>query len=126
MIGLEDAKKVSKFSLEGIVVSAMVTKVYDGDTVHAVFASEEGGQYHRWSCRLVGVNTPELRSSDPQEKLLATQARDALSERILGKEVRLHVGKFEKYGRLLVTIYLGEENLNEWLVREGHAVEYLV
>tara|TARA_B110000483_G_scaffold234757_1_gene305289 strand:+ start:172 stop:552 length:381 start_codon:yes stop_codon:yes gene_type:complete len=126
MIGIEDARKVSKFSLEGIVVQAMVTKVYDGDTVHAVFASDEGGEYHRWSCRLLGVNTPELRSSDLQEKRMAQLARDALAERILGKEVRLHVGKFEKYGRLLITIYLGEENLNEWLVREGHAVEYLV
>lgn len=126
MISLEDAKKAPKFSLAGLRVPAIITKVYDGDTIHAVFASTEWGSYHRWSCRLFGINTPELRSEDPQETLLAINARDALAERILHKEVTLYVGKFEKYGRLLVTVYFEGENMNEWLVREGHAVEYLL
>ena len=124
MISVEHAKRVPKFSLKGFEVDAIVTKVYDGDTVHAVFAIEEQG-YFRWSCRLAGINTPELRSTDLEERDLAQKAKVALAEKVLYQQVRIRLGKFEKYGRLLATIYLKDTNVNEWLISEGYAKPYM-
>lgn len=124
MISVEQAKGVPKFSLKGFEVDAIVTKVYDGDTVHAVFAIEEQA-YFRWSCRLAGINTPELRSPDLEERDLAEKAKVALAEKVLYQQVRIRLGKFEKYGRLLATIYLKDKNINEWLISEGYAKPYM-
>ena len=30
----------------------------------------------------------------------------------------------EKYGRLLADIYLGDENINKWLINQNFAVKY--
>lgn len=105
-------------------MDAIITKVYDGDTVHAVFAIEEGG-YFRWSCRLAKINTPELRSLDSEERELALRAKIALAEKVLHQQVRIRLGKFDKYGRLLATIYLNDENINEWLISKGYAKPYM-
>lgn len=124
MISVEQAKCVPKFSLKGFEVDAIITKVYDGDTVHAVFALEEQG-YYRWSCRLAKINTPELRSIDSEERGLARKAKLALADKVLHQQVRLRLGKFDKYGRLLATIYLNDENINEWLISKGYAMPYM-
>ena len=124
MISVEQAKRVPKFSLRGFEVDAIITKVYDGDTVHAVFAIEEEA-YFRWSCRLAKINTPELRSLDSEERELALRAKIALAEKVLHQQVRIRLGKFDKYGRLLATIYLNDENINELLISKGYAKPYM-
>lgn len=123
MISLEEAKRTPKFSLQGLELPAIITKVYDGDTIHAVF-TVDGNKYARWSCRLADIDTPELRSTHLEQWRLARVAKQALTDKILDQLVRIRIGKFDKYGRLLVTIYIGEENVNEWLVTEGYARPY--
>ena len=102
---------------------AIITKVYDGATIHAVF-TVDGNTYARWSCRLADMDAPELRSTHLEQWRLARVAKQALTDKILDQLVRIRIGKFDKYGRLLVTIYVGEENVNEWLVAEGYARPY--
>merc|ERR1719336_3868618 len=51
-------------------------------------------------------------------------ARDALSEKCLGKTVELQLEEFDKYGRLLCEVLVDGENLNDWMLAEGYGVPY--
>ena len=103
-----------------------VIKVYDGDTI--TIASKVPGLYnspiYKFSVRLDGIDTPEMRTKDEDEKEIAILARDALSEKIMDKEIRLENVKTEKYGRLLCDIYLGQSHLNKWLIDQKYALPY--
>lgn len=103
-----------------------VIKVYDGDTI--TIASKVPGLYnspiYKFSIRLNGIDTPEMRTKDEDEKEIAILARDALSEKIMGKEIRLENIKTEKYGRVLCDIYLDQSHLNKWLIDEKYALPY--
>jgi endonuclease YncB( thermonuclease family) len=122
-VDLADATaKTPLFTLQGLETRAKCTKCYDADTVHLVFPY--GDKLHRWTCRLLGIDSAEIRTTDLKEKEHATRARDYVRARILDKVVTVTCGKFDKYGRLLVTIYYEGVNLNEHLVAEGFAYEY--
>lgn len=122
MISLEEALETKKFTLEDKEFTALVTKVYDGDTVHVVF--EHKGEYNKWVCRLYGIDTAEIRTKDLEEKEFAIETRDALRDRILHQEVQIKCYEFDKYGRLLATIIKDDVNINEWLIEEGYAKPY--
>jgi len=84
---------------------AKCVRVYDGDTVWLAY--EHGDLIIRSSARLVGVDTPEVRTRNAVEKAAGLAARDELRELILGKLVRVRVpeGATDKYGRLLVRLW---------------------
>ena len=103
---------------------AKLDRVVDGDTVD--FNLDLGFDiWHKARVRLNGVNTPESRTRDLEEKKrgLAAKARVAelLSE---GTEfvLRTQYDRVGKYGRVIGVIVLSDgEILNEMLVSEGHA-----
>ena len=103
-----------------------VIKVYDGDTI--TIASRVPGlnksPIYKFSVRLNGIDTPEMKGKNEEEKEIAVKARDALSERIMGKEIRLENVQTEKYGRLLCEVYLGNDHLNKWMIDERYALKY--
>lgn len=102
-----------------------VIKVYDGDTITiAAKLPNTDGPIYRFSVRLNGIDTPEIRGSSLAERELAKNARDALHELIYGKIIELRNVANEKYGRILAEVYLGEINVNQWLVSENLAVDY--
>ena len=102
-----------------------VIKVYDGDTITvAAYLPESNKQVYKFSVRLRGIDSPELRGSSATEKKHAIVARDALSERILDKYVNIKNVSTEKYGRLLADVYFEETNMNDWMVSNNYAVEY--
>lgn len=102
-----------------------VIKVYDGDTITiAARLPNTDGPIYRFSVRLNGIDTPEIRGKSEAEKELAYFVRDALTEKIMGKIVELRNVANEKYGRILADVYLGEEHINGWLVDENFAVYY--
>lgn len=117
-----DCSKIKKFSLQNMVCKAKVVSVYDGDTVTLVF--KFGEEYYKWKCRLDGIDTPEIKSKNADEKMLAIQARDFLREKILGKVVDITCGDFDKYGRLLVKIALENECINDLMIGGGYAKAY--
>ena len=121
-VSIEDAIKAPKFSLEWFKSHGIVTSVYDGDSIHVVFTFQE--TTYKWVCRLYGVDTPEIRTKNKQERILGIQVRDALRNKILHKQVDVVCGKFDKYGRLLITIVMDDENINEWLIANDYAYEY--
>jgi micrococcal nuclease len=94
--------------------TVLVVKVVDGDTIEI-----EGGQRVRY----IGVNTPE--SVDPRRgvQCFGKEASDKNKELVLGKRVRLvkDVSETDKYGRLLRFVYVDDQFVNDYLVRQGYA-----
>ena len=107
------------------IETAKCVKVYDGDTFHigTIMPSPYGAT--RFCCRLLGVDTPELRSADNAEKALAREARDIVKSEILHKVISIRVSGHDKYGRLLVRIKTENGyDLSEKLIDEKVAVSY--
>jgi endonuclease YncB( thermonuclease family) len=59
---------------------------------------------YRLSVRLNGIDTPEIKGKNDDEKEAATAARKALANLIYGKQIRLENIKSEKYGRILADV----------------------
>jgi micrococcal nuclease len=124
----DDINDAPFLSLNGLECDAKITSCYDGDTVHAIIPLH--GTMYKWKCRLSNIDTPEIKSRDENEKRNAILARNKLSEMILNKVVRVKCGVFEKYGRLLIEIYIPLDNdsdeicVNEWMISNGYAHRY--
>ncbi len=102
---------------------ATVTKVYDGDTITVDFDLGFGIVLKKQTIRLFGINTPEVRGSEKADGIIS---RDALRQRILGKQVIIKTSKDKKgkYGRWLGEVFVADENINQWLISEGYAKKY--
>lgn len=102
-----------------------VIKVYDGDTITiASVLPNTTTPIYRFSVRLNGIDTPEIKGKTSEERELAKHARDALIEKIYGKFVELKNVETEKYGRILADVYLENEHINQWLIDSNFAVAY--
>ena len=110
-----------------------VARVIDGDTIDVVI--DLGFDlYKKERVRIAGVDTPEKRTRDLEEKKLGIDAtnwlKDQLDSAISGEDdlvIRTELdGGFGKYGRLLGWLYIGDETLsiNEKMIAEGYAWEY--
>ena len=124
MINWDDINDAPEFSLEGQELKAKVVSVYDGDTVKCVFPLHD--KLYKWNCRLSGVDTPELRTRNKNEKKFGFEVRDYLREKILNKLVKIECGEFDKYGRLLIKIKCEDEDcsVNDWLINNEYAFSY--
>ena len=100
---------------------ANIISVYDGDTATADIDLGFEVWLRGQRLRLLNVDTPEVRGKSKKEGIVS---RDALRDRILGKEVIIKSDRRGKYGRWLVEIFLDDENINSWLLNEGYAVPY--
>jgi micrococcal nuclease len=102
-----------------------VIKCYDADTI--TIASKlpyKESPLYRLSVRLTGIDAPEIKGKSEEEKEIAKQARDFVSNLILNKYVRLENVESEKYGRILADVYIGDVHLNDLLIKERYAVKY--
>jgi micrococcal nuclease len=93
---------IPQFNFEGEIKQAKVVDVYDGDTIKIVFTFSN--KLYKFNCRIIGVDTPELRTKNKDEKKYGIHVRDKLREKILNKVVMVECGDFDKYGRLLIDI----------------------
>lgn len=91
-------------SLDGLVKRAKVVDVYDGDTLTAVFYYRR--RLTKFKVRLLGYDSPEMRSADDDERALAQRAKAELARLTLNRIVTLHCGKFEPHGRMLGYVYV--------------------
>lgn len=79
---------------------------------------------HKQRVRLAGIDTPESRTRNLQEKALGLKAKDRLKELCVGAFKIQSLGK-GKYGRILGIPYdENNEDICAMLIKEGHAVEY--
>ena len=102
---------------------AHVTAVYDGDTITCDIDLGCSMWLRGEKIRLLGINAPEVRGSEREQGI---QARDALRQQILGKEVMLmtHKDKRGKYGRYLGVVIRDGVVMNDWMVENGFAEIY--
>lgn len=107
------------------IKSGRVIKCYDADTI--TIASKlpyDASPLYRLSVRLNGIDAPEIKGKSAEEKEVAKEARDFVSNLVLNKVIRLENVESEKYGRILADVYLGDVHLNELLLKERYAVKY--
>ena len=110
-----------------------INRVVDGDTID-VTIDLGFDLYKKERVRVAGVDTPEKRTRDDEEKALGYDAthwlEDKLNGAISGDDdlvIRTElVGGVGKYGRLLGWLYIGdgEVSLNETMIEEGYAWAY--
>ena len=102
---------------------AKLDRVVDGDTVDANIDLGFDITIHK-RIRLAGIDTPESRTRDLEEKARGLAAKDKLIELLGDGEFVLESKEVGKYGRVLGTLYIENININQTLVDEGFAVEY--
>ena len=110
-----------------------ITKVLDGDTID-VLIDLGFDLYKKERVRIAGVDTPEKRTRNLEEKALGIDATNWLKHKLEGAIsgdddliIRTElVGGVGKYGRLLGWLYIGDESvsLNEKMITEGYAHPY--
>ncbi len=101
-----------------------VVKVYDGDTITVAAYLKGDPQCYRFSVRLRGIDSPEIRTKNEAEKAAAILSRDQLLVKIMHKIIYLkNIGK-EKYGRLLADVFYNDVNISTWMIDNKLAVEY--
>ena len=107
------------------ITEGEVIHVYDGDTITIVSKLPyDASPLYRFSVRLAGIDTAEIKGKTDREKELAQEAKCALQKLILNKVVALKNLKTEKYGRVLADVYLGDLHVNQWLLDNKYAVQY--
>lgn len=107
------------------IISGMVLKVYDGDTI--TIASKlpyPESPIYRFSVRLNGIDCPEIKGKDENEKECAKIAKEKMTSLVLKKIVTLENVETEKYGRLLADVYVGDLHVNKHLIEKRLAVKY--
>ena len=110
-----------------------INRVLDGDTID-VTIDLGFDLFKKERVRVAGVDTPEKRTRDLEEKALGIDATNWLKEKLEGAlagdddlVIRTElVGGVGKYGRLLGWLYLGDGDvsLNEQMITEGYAWAY--
>jgi len=110
-----------------------INRVVDGDTID-VTIDLGFDLYKKERVRVAGIDTPEKRTRDLEEKALGIDATNYLKEKledtIAGDEeltIRTELkGGMGKYGRLLGWLYIGEDSvsINETMINEGYAWAY--
>jgi|Laugrespbdmm15sd_2_1035082.scaffolds.fasta_scaffold00147_10 endonuclease YncB( thermonuclease family) len=139
------------FSLQNINTYGRLVDIYDGDTMKIILPVM--GTYFKFNVRLNGIDTCEIKSHNIENKNKAIKARNRICEMIetihgnyadakleTHKEIKEYLNsitciifvkcyKFDKYGRLLVDIYIDHETVNcksisEILLSENLAYAY--
>ena len=110
-----------------------VSRVVDGDTVDVDIDLGFGVWMHKERIRLYGMDTPESRTRDLEEKkygLLAKQQIESFMPRGSMQTLVTVKDKAGKFGRILGKFLIYDKKtdrqmtVNDWMVREHHAVAY--
>lgn len=103
--------------------NAKVDRVVDGDTVDAL-VDLGFDTWKKVRIRMMGINTPESRTRDLEEKKRGLAAKDRLIELLGDGDCILQSHGVGKYGRCLGELFVKDMNINQQLITEGHAVAY--
>lgn len=128
-----------KLSLNGLNTKARLVDIVDGDTVYLVIPFEN--KFYKWNTRLSGLDTCEKNSKVNANKELGYAATHFVTQFFTGKTnltrkeiqkelndnvviVDVCCGAFDKYGRLLATIFYNDLSLSKELLDHKLAYEY--
>lgn len=109
---------------------ATLEKVVDGDTIDVVIDLGFGIK-KKTRLRLNGIDTPEIRTKNIDEKIAGLEAKQKLIELMEGSndECDVRTIKTGKYGRYLADVYIKDQNnfdlhVNQYLLENGYATAY--
>ena len=94
-------------------LNGQVLRVADGDTITIITDAKQTKKI-----RLSEIDTPE------RDQTWGTEATAALRKWSMSKSARIEVVDTDRYGRLVATLWVDDENINRRLVKEGHAWVY--
>jgi micrococcal nuclease len=105
-------------------------KVVDGDTIDVDIDLGFNISYYQ-RVRLAGIDTPESRTTDKNEKALGLEVKKRLDETLkAATKIVIRTEKpdsTEKYGRILGWVFVDDQktSVNENLIKDGFAWEYM-
>ena len=102
-----------------------IKRIVDGDTVDVVI--DLGFDiFYKSRVRLYGIDTPESRTRDKDEKVRGLMSKAYLKEWLDKGDVviKSHKDKKGKFGRVLGEMYVAGRNINLMMVDDFHAVKY--
>ena len=106
--------------------SCRINRVIDGDSVDVCIDLGFDISFTS-SVRLYGIDTPESRTRDPQEKKCGLLSKKFLEEAVKnGKNIIIRTQKDEKgkFGRVLGSLVIDGININHKMIEENLAVAY--
>ena len=103
-----------------------VTRIVDGDTVDVDIDLGFGMIYKKQRVRMRGIDTPESRTRDLEEKFYGKASKANLEKILSGQEIQLVSHDKGKFGRILGELFIGgaSYSVNQQQIDENHAVPY--
>tara|TARA_B100002019_G_scaffold209656_1_gene182265 strand:+ start:1400 stop:1810 length:411 start_codon:yes stop_codon:yes gene_type:complete len=104
-----------------------ILRVVDGDTVDVDIDLGFGIWMHKERVRLLGIDTPESRTRDKEEKKFGLLSKEYVKSRYpVGSMaiLRTHKDKTGKFGRILGELVWEDSTINKIMVDEHYAVLY--
>lgn len=110
--------------LNNVFNGVTLIKVIDGDTLKVSLPCQNAVFCQNISVRVHGVDTPELRSKNPQERQKAQEAKAFTIQFTKNKTLNLTHCARDKYFRLLCNVEADGEDLSAALLNAGYAAPY--
>lgn len=111
-----------------LFTQARIIKVYDGDTFY--IATWHDGRIQQFPVRLYGIDTPELKNTKGEERMLAqlaTEYMKKLVNKLVDIEVLTNTPELKRgdpFGRLIARIHYKGVDIARDLIAQNLAVEY--
>ena len=109
-----------------------VDRIIDGDTVDVDIDLGFGVWLHKERIRLYGIDTPESRTRDLEEKKYGLAAKKFLTGMLddpAGIILKTHKDATGKFGRILRELWrttnYADQSINDYMVEKHHAAAYL-
>ena len=103
-----------------------VTRVVDGDTVDVDIDLGFGMIYKKQRVRMMGIDTPESRTRNLEEKYYGKLSKAHLQKILSEGNIQLLSHDKGKFGRILGELFIGDSvySINQQMIDEHHAVPY--
>jgi micrococcal nuclease len=102
-----------------------IDRVVDGDTVDVIIDCGFS-IFHKARVRMYGIDTPESRTRDKDEKARGLMSKDFLVKELSKGDVVIKTKKDKKgkFGRILGELYVNDININQMMIHGFYAVAY--
>ena len=104
-----------------------VVRVVDGDTVDVDIDLGFGVWLHKERVRIIGMDTPESRTRDKEEKKYGLAANAELKVLLDDDDIKLVTKKYDakgKFGRILGDFFVKGVTVSSVMIERHHAVAY--